>query len=176
MNKALVVYETLFGNTRMIARAIGDGLTEHGVVDVLDVRDAAPAIDGEVDVLVVGGPTHQLGMTRPASRREVFEQYPDAPQPAEVGLREWLGDLRAPAGCMAAAFDSRFARPWILRALGHANRSAQKALVKRGLQIIAPPAQFLVMDAIGPPAEGEIDRARNWGRELGHLAATPVRR
>jgi len=91
--RALIVYESLFGNSKSVAEAIGEGLRTHADVAVIDVRSAPAAID-DVDLLVVGGPTHQLGMTRPASRRRAETQYVEAPPAAQTGLREWIGTLQ----------------------------------------------------------------------------------
>lgn len=70
MKRALVVYESLFGDARTIARSIADGLSDQMGVETIDVGHAPAVIGPGVTLLVVGGPTHQTGMTKPASRRQ----------------------------------------------------------------------------------------------------------
>jgi flavorubredoxin len=171
--RALIVYESLFGNAKSVAEAIGDGLRTRADVDVIDVRSAPETID-DVDLLVVGGPTHQLGMTRPASRRQAETQYEQAPPAAQTGLREWIGGLQAPAGMAAAVFDTRLNHPSVLRVLDHASRTTGRMLEHRGAHTIAPPQRFLVESATGPLLPHEIDRARDWGQTLLNLAASPA--
>ena len=66
---AVVVFESMFGNTQQIAEAVSEGLAEHLRVDQVEVS-AAPAVVGDdVELLVVGGPTHAFGLTRPGTRQ-----------------------------------------------------------------------------------------------------------
>jgi hypothetical protein len=173
--RALIVYESLFGNAKSIAEAIGDGLRTGADVQVIDVRSAHETVD-HIDLLVVGGPTHQLGMTRPASRRQAETQYEEAPPAAQTGLREWIGELQLPAGTAAAVFDTRLNHPSVLRVLDHAARTTGRMLEHRGAHTIAPPQRFLVESATGPLLLHEIDRAREWGQTLLSLAGTPAQR
>jgi hypothetical protein len=171
--RALIVYETLFGNAKSVAEAIGVGLRTGAEVDVIDVR-SAPETIGDVDLLVVGGPTHQLGITRPGSRRQAETQYEEAPPAAETGLREWIGGLRVPAGTAVAVFDTRLNHPSVLRLLDHAARTTGRMLERRGAHAIAPPQRFLVDAATGPLLPHEVDRAREWGQTLLTLAGSPA--
>ena len=65
--RALVVFESMFGDTETIARAVADGLSDAIRVDIVDVA-TAPRVDADVDLLVVGGPTHAFGMRAITSR------------------------------------------------------------------------------------------------------------
>ena len=65
--RALVVYESLWGNTEALARAIADTLSSRGTIDVFD-SDAAPSSTDGYDLVVVGAPTHAFSMSRPATR------------------------------------------------------------------------------------------------------------
>lgn len=169
--RALIVYETLFGNAKSVAEAIGAGLRTGADVSVIDVRSATESIE-DVDLLVVGGPTHQLGMTRPRSRRQAETQYEEAPPAAQTGLREWIAALRIPRGTAAAVFDTRLNHPSVLRMLDHAARTTGRSLEHRGARTVAPPQRFLVESATGPLLPHEIDRARDWGQALLSLAGT----
>jgi flavodoxin len=59
--RAVVVYESMFGDTRQVAEAIGDGLGLKFEVTVVAVdRLTTDQLRG-IDLLVVGGPTHVRG-------------------------------------------------------------------------------------------------------------------
>src|SRR5260221_11779865 len=118
--RAIVVYESLSGRTREVAEAVAEGLraaAPGAAVDCRPVVDAGPAV-GQADLLVVGGPTHFLGMSSQRSRRLV-RQYqdradghrraqPPGKHPAGPGVREWRAALRpAPSGSRAGGLGSR---------------------------------------------------------------------
>lgn len=162
--KTLVVVESAFGNTRSVADAIAEGVGEATVVDVREA-DALPPCD----LLVVGGPTHAFGMSRPSTRDEATKQGGHGGDADAVGLREWLDGLAVRPGQAAAAFDTRVTR--VRHLPGSAARKAAKALGRRGCQMVAPAESFYVEDVAGPLAEGELARARDWGRELADAAS-----
>jgi hypothetical protein len=158
--RALVVYESMFGNTRVIADAIGEGLRDHfQTVDVIDAS-AAPSTVDDVDLLVVGAPTHILGMPRPKTRTAAREH--GATVASELGVREWLDALARPEHPIAAtAFDTRAKGP----ITGSARRPINRRLRRRGFRTTAP-ISFTVNGTPGPLADGEIDRARSWAASL----------
>src|SRR5216684_2978090 len=85
--RATVVYESLFGSTREVAEAVAEGLlaaASGAAVDCRPVVDAGPAL-GQVDLLVVGGPTHFLGMSSQRSLRIVRQYQEQAGGPAPGG-------------------------------------------------------------------------------------------
>jgi flavodoxin len=169
--RAVVVYESIYGNTREIAEAIADGLRAGGPaeVEVMSVESAtARGLDG-VDMLVAGGPTHMHGMTSSMSRRIAVKAAEDEGLEVEPGaadgpgLRSWLRDQRGD-GTRAAAFDTRGdASPTVT---GMAARGIAKRLRRRGFETIVEPESFLVEESEGPLAAGEVDRARRWGETL----------
>jgi len=67
--QAVVVYESMYGNTHMIADAIGAGLKTASDVSVVPVSQASRAVLAGADLVVVGGPTHAHGMSRAATRQ-----------------------------------------------------------------------------------------------------------
>lgn len=156
---ALVVVESVFGNTRRIAEAIAHGLsaatTEVRLVDVAD----APSELGQVDLVVVGGPTHGFGMTRPSTRRSAARQ--SGVPAAATGLREWLDTLPGGTGDMAV-FDTRVAPP---RTPG-ASRGVARRMQRLGYRLVVQSETFRVMDVEGPLCDGELERARTWGEVL----------
>jgi hypothetical protein len=91
--KALVVHESLFGNTAQVAQAINRALSEHLDVELVEVSKAPPVITEPVDLLVVGGPTQAFSMTRPATREDAFSQGASHGSKA-VWVGEWLGSQR----------------------------------------------------------------------------------
>jgi hypothetical protein len=163
--RALVVYESMFGNTETIAKAVGDGLSSHLRVDVVEVGAAPGVIGDDVDLLVVGGPTHAFGLSRPGTRADAAKQAADGVVSAGIGLREWLAAVRGgSASTAAAAFDTRIGKP---RVPGSAARAAARRLRGRGFRIAAPAQSFYVAGTPGPLLEGETERARRWGDALG---------
>ncbi|GLY29704.1 flavodoxin domain-containing protein [Kineosporia sp. NBRC 101731] len=163
--RALVVYESMFGNTRAVAEAIGSGLSEKADVEVVPVRDVPLRIGNDVDLLVVGGPTHAFGLSRRSSRQQAGQQAEAAglPRPeTDVGLREWLEATPLVPGLPAAVFDTQMRNPFS----GSASRPARRALRRLGCDIAPGTCSFYVQGNRGPLVDGELERARAWGRSL----------
>lgn len=163
---ALVVYESIYGNTRAIAEAIAEGL---GGAEVRPVHEGRSRLDG-AELLVVGGPTHMHGLATTRSRQiaaeAVHEDGGSQVEPgaaAEPGLRAWLRDLPHVDQARAAAFDTRGDKsPWLT---GAASRGIAKRLRRHGYEIVGTES-FVVEDSEGPLESGELERAREWGRQL----------
>lgn len=173
--RALVVYESMFGNTAEIAESIARGLRQHGEVDVMGVDRPVPALS-QFDLLVVGGPTHAFGPSRPQTRRDAAGRPGgDRGTGVETGVREWLASAAtAGAGTHAAAFGTKVAKPpWLP---GSAARGIGRALRRRGFTLTAQPVDFYVTDMAGPLAASELDRARAWGARLGRVESGVVSR
>jgi hypothetical protein len=161
--KALVVYESMFGNTEAVADAVADGLRRLMDVEVHEVTRAPHPVTDAVDLIVVGGPTHAFSLSRPATRAQALEQGARHGR-KDLGLREWLAHLRKGPHCeLVAAFDTRVEKArWLP---GSAARKAAK--VARGLGYApAGKESFYVVDTSGPMVPGELDRAEAWGGEL----------
>jgi hypothetical protein len=160
--KALVVYESMYGNTERIARAVAAGLSPFGEVDLAEVGGAVPSLVG-VDLLVVGGPTHAFGMSRESTRKDA-EQRGDGPVLSQrCGVREWLTLLPRAAGTSVATFDTKIHKA---RRMPGCARGAAKALRRRGFTPMASES-FFVLDTTGPLVEGERHRAGRWAASLG---------
>ena len=156
--RALVVYESLWGNTGTVARTIGARLAAGAEVDVLD-SDAAPSSAEGYDLLVVGGPTHAFSMTRPATRADAVKSHSAPHEPAR-GIREWLSQLeRSSAGIPAAAFDTRVDKP---RMPGSAAKAAKHELRSLSFETSIRQQTFRVHGYEGPLLDGEIERAAAW--------------
>ena len=171
MRRALVVYESVFGNTRAIAGAVAEGIATALPAQVVEARDADVALDGDVALLVVGAPTHAFGLPRLSTRSSASQHgEPAASSPAATGVREWLARLEGPAGLPAAAFCTLVDRPAWLHVIGSADRGIRSALSRLRFEAVTPPARFQVTGMAGPLVAGELDRAREWGAELGEAA------
>jgi len=164
--RVLVVYESMFGNSQSIAAAIADGIRTAAEVTLVPVGDAPARLPADVELLVVGGPTHAFGMSRPSTRTDASGQGELVMSP-DTGIREWL-DLLSPGDgqTAAATFDTRVTK--VRRLPGSAARGAAKVLRRKGFPLARPAASFYVGDVKGPLDEGEIERARRWGEDLAH--------
>lgn len=160
--KALVVYESMFGNTRAVAEAVAAGLGEYAEVTLTNVDDVASSSVTDADLIVVGGPTHAFSMSRAKTRSDAASRRQSLI--TQTGsLRDLLQHLPT-ATDHYAVFGTKSATPrWLP---GSAARSAAKALRREKARVIAPPEDFYVTDMEGPLAEGELKRAREWGRAL----------
>ena len=164
--KAVVVYESMYGNTHLIADAIGRGLADgRGQVVVVPVAQAAPALVTDADLLVVGGPTHAHGMSRPSTRKAAVEQAKDPldPSASGAGVREWLETV-PPVATSSAAFDTR-ANVAPALVTGRASKGIAKQLHQHGFGLVVEPESFLV-DKENHLQPGEEERAEQWGARL----------
>ncbi len=191
-----VVYESLFGDTREIAQAIATGIREEDPAVELACSPAAEADPqlAQADLLIVGAPTHFLGLPSPRSRmmqlryrNDSASWYITGPVPRMAG--NIAGSRPRPPG-RAAGSRSRPAaqagvREWLGRLphaagsacaaafdtrldklmAGSAAREIGHSLRGLGYQLVARPEGFSVADFEGPLAEGERERARRWGAE-----------
>lgn len=172
--RALVIYESMFGNTREVAYAVAKGLQESMTTDLVEVGSAPTVLGDDIGLLVVGGPTHAFGLTRPSTREDAANRVGHEVVSTGIGLREWLGALgRTPSRIAAAAFDTKANRP---RMPGSAARAAHKRLRSLRFTTIAAPVSFYVADMTGPLVDGELDRAYRWGEALGSAWAAGNRR
>lgn len=176
--RALVVYESVFGNTHAIAEAIGRGLGSQAdvEVEVVPVDDAVADRVAGVDLLVVGGPTHVHGMARESTKeggvtqeheRAEKEHRPehaiDEQAHGQV-LRDWLDQLVRPHDdAQAAAFDTRVDGPRLVT--GSAGHAISKRLRHDGWPLLADHGSFLV-DRHNDLLPGELERAEAWGASL----------
>jgi hypothetical protein len=160
---ALVIYESMYGNTRTIAAAIADGLATAMPVELCEVGEAPLAIGAEVDLLVIGGPTHVFGLSRPSTRQDAGAALPGGVVSAGIGVREWLDAVRTHrADVFAAAFDTHIDKA----VPGSAAAAVGRRLRRLGLRLLTPPRSFYVTDKQGPLAEGERQQAYDWGLQL----------
>ncbi|WP_111719819.1 flavodoxin domain-containing protein [Homoserinimonas sp. OAct 916] len=158
----LIVYETMWGNTELIARAIGAELSSTVTVDIVDSDSAPPSIEG-FDLLVVGAPTHAFSLSRPATRQEAASER-NAPHVPVSGVREWLQTLsRTENAVTAVAFDTRVDTP---RLPGSAAKVIRRELRSLGFETSQKAKTFRVHGYEGPLVDGEPARAAAWIRSI----------
>jgi hypothetical protein len=172
---ALVIFESMYGNTHTVADHVADGLRSVFATDVLPAARATPAGLAAVDLVVVGAPTHVHGLPRQRTREAAvaaLEKSPDdltlEPEALGPGLRELFDQLDRRDGAVAAAFDTRIDAPAVLT--GRASRGIAGRLRDHGFRLVTAPESFLV-DKHNHLRDGEADRATAWGRDVAERAA-----
>jgi flavodoxin len=153
-----VIYESSFGTTRKVAQRIAEALDAEYL---LSVDDAPPDLR-ELDLLVVGGPTHVHGMTREGTRKSAADQ--GAEEPTKTGVREWVEHMPDAPGLRVAAFDTRVDKPMLLT--GSAARGIGKALRRHGCELTVEPESFFVTGTPAALLDGELERAEVWAERL----------
>jgi flavodoxin len=143
--KTQVIYDSLYGNTKIIAQAIHDAIS--GDVTMTHVSKANVSELGDYDLLVVGGPTQKA-----------------QPSPPLIDLLEAIptGTLK---GIKVAAFDTRMTMKWMLM-FGTAAPKIAKSLKKKGGLHVGKAEGFFVTEGEGPLLEGEVERAANWAADI----------
>jgi hypothetical protein len=167
--RAVVIYESMYGNTHRVAEAIADGLRSGADATVLALHDADAAALSDVDLVVVGGPTHVHGMSRASTRKSAIETAEKLGTTLELdpdaegdGLREWF-DSVASLPRLAGAFDTRMHGP--VAFTGRASKGIAKRLRAHGSELIVEPQSFLVTKE-NHLDDDEFQHARRWGASL----------
>lgn len=151
--KTLVIYDSVFGNTGKIAKAIAEALGPPDTVGLVQVTELRPEQMQDLELLIVGSPTRQFSPT-PA----ITNMLKDLPRNALQGVK-------------VAAFDTRFTEVAIQRIrilsffvsmFGYAAKPIAKRMQKKGGKLVAPPEGFFVDDTEGPLLDGELERAADW--------------
>ncbi|OGG11892.1 hypothetical protein A2Z00_00305 [Candidatus Gottesmanbacteria bacterium RBG_13_45_10] len=151
----LVVYDSMYGNTKEIAKAIAGGFGKSDTVKLVQAREAKLSDLQSLDLLVVGSPTQGGRATS-----SVYDFFTDIPQ---NGL----------SGVGVAAFDTRFepelqgkALRLVMGILGYAATKIGNSLTQKGGRLVVPPEGFIVRGKEGPLKEGELKRAATWAAAL----------
>jgi flavodoxin len=143
--KIMIVYDSTFGNTERIAKAIGGAIA--GGAEVIRVGEVNPAEMKPIDILIVGSPTHG-----------------GRPTPAILDFIDRLSES-AMKGVKAAAFDTRFSTR-LVGIFGYAAEKIADGLKAKGAILVLPPEAFYVRSRKGPLKEGEQEHAATWAREI----------
>ena len=145
--KALILYDSVYGNTEQIARAIAEAITPPDEAKVLRAAEANPSEMASIDLLVVGSPTHG-GRPTPA----IQDLLKKVTQPSLKGIN-------------VAVFDTR-SQGKLARVFGNAAGRIAGQLTKKGGVLVASPEGFLVTGTKGPLKEGESERAAAWAKGI----------
>ena len=155
--KAMVAYDSAYGNTEQIARAIGEALGPQENVETLRVGDVTPERLTGVSLLVVGCPTQKFSPT--GATTKLLKSIP------KDGLK----------GVKVAAFDTRFTvaeiekikiLAFFVKIFGYAAEPIADRLQKKGGELAVPPEGFYVSGTEGPLLDGEIERAGEWATQI----------
>lgn len=156
--KSIVVYESVWGNTAAVAEAIADGLDCRAyATDGVSAAELAAA-----DLIVAGSPVFGFSLPTEKMRASILRNEIGGPPPdlSHPSLRSWL-DALPPGHGRCAAFETRIW--WSPRG---ATGAIERRLSDHGYPPLAKAEKFVVQDKYGPLREGELDRARAWGRAL----------
>ena len=154
--KALIIYDSVFGNTEEIARAIAKGLEPHFEVDVMHVDNVSLEKLSDLKLLIIGSPTRQFKPTKTIS--SLLKKIP----------RNGLKDVKA------AVFDTRISIEdidscflnFMIKLFGYAAKPIADRLMRNGADLVVPPEGFFVQDTEGPLKEGELKRAEGWASQI----------
>lgn len=164
--RALVVYESMYGNTQQIAQVVAEGLRKHLPTTVDEVGVAADELADDVVLLVVGGPTHAFSMSRESTRVDAASKVTTPVVSRGRGLREWIEAICSNSGNRppTATFATKVRKP---RLFGSAASAAAKRLRRGGFPLVIPPTDFWVDGSKGPLSQGAVEEAQAWGEQLG---------
>jgi hypothetical protein len=159
--KAIVVYESFWGNTAAIARAIAEGIGPEA--QALNTSEATGAAIADADLIVAGAPLVAFSLPTEQMRENLRTGQRNAPRPADLShpsMRSWLAALPKGKGC-SAAFETRFR--W---SPGGSTGAIARGLENAGYRSTAKEHRFLIKGTYGPLQDGELEKARLWGVEL----------
>ena len=151
----LVVYDSVFGNTERIAKAIGEALSATESVELRRVGEAKPEHLSGLEMLIVGSPTRAFKPTKATT--DFLKRIPSN------GLRD----------VKVAAFDTRISEAdinsgllsFLVKRFGYAAKPIAEKLEKKGGSLTVPAEGFFVKDTEGPLKDGEIERAASWAKK-----------
>jgi len=154
--KALIVYDSFFGNTEKIALAIGKVFGNAKEVTICKAVDVKPNMLDGLDYLIVGSPTRAFSSS-----------------PATKSFLKGIPSKQL-AGVKVAAFDTRIAMTdklpgflsFMSKLFGYADKPILDGLKKKGGQETAPSEGFFVLDSEGPLEKGELERAVAWVKQI----------
>jgi len=159
--KAIVVYESFWGNTAAVARAVAEGIGA-GARALSTSEAAGDAIAG-ADLVVAGAPVIGFSLPTEKARENIRANPGKAPAPPDLSnpsMRSWLAALPAGSG-RSAAFETGLR--W---SPGGAAPAIIKGLKRAGYRPTGKGQRFIVKGSYGPLRDGELERARQWGAEL----------
>ena len=152
----MVLFDSYFGNTELIARAVMRGLSTHHQTEAMRLKDLGVSLPEGVDILVVGSPTRAF---RPSPEMQAFLRKIPSERASRLHVASFDTRIRP------ENVKSGFVR-FMMKCFGYAARPMLKTLEQKGAKVMAPAAGFAVNNTEGPLADGELERARLWGEQL----------
>jgi flavodoxin len=152
----LVIYDSQFGNTEKVARAMADALAEASRVEVCRAADASTELIQGYDLVIVGSPTQGFRPTKP-----VTGLLDKLPRGALHGKKTAAFDTRIDTTAMDSALMG-----FIVDKGGYAAKRIARHLESAGGALMVAPEGFYVEDTEGPLKDGELDQAAAWAKDL----------
>jgi len=149
---AIIIYDSVFGNTEKIAQAIYDGAASVVNAQIFKVSDIKAEQLAGIKVLIIGSPTRGF---RPTETVTAFLK--SLPANSLAGVKVAAFDTRLSLSDTKSAF-TRF----IVKTGGYAAKTIGNSLVKKGGTLVVLPEGFLVIGEEGPLKDGELERASQW--------------
>lgn len=154
--KTLIIYDSVFGNTEIIAKAIYEGFDNKEEINICKPDGFTTGLLKDVRLLIIGSPTRGFRPTKPIT--DLIESL----------------DANSLKGLTVSAFDTRVklesiksgALRLFVKMGGYADKTIIKLLEKKGASTIIPSVGFFVSDQQGPLCDGEVERATNWAKEF----------
>jgi len=154
--KVIIMYDSVFGNTEKIAKAIGDSIGPQENIEMLRVNDMKLEKLQGINLLITGSPTRAFKPTK--------------------SIVDFLINIPANylKGVNVAAFDTRVSTTdvnsrmlnGLVKIFGYAAKPIADKLQKKGGNLVVPPEGFFVKESEGPLKEGEVERAAEWAKSL----------
>lgn len=153
----LIVFDTVFGNTEKIARAMGEALQSSAFVKVINVKDFSAEQLSGTDLLLFGSPTRQFQATP-----VIMEALKSLPENTLAGIKSAAFDTRVNTDEIKSGL-FRF----IVKNAGFAAKKIYGVMQKKGAVMLVEPAGFLVTGDQGKDMiPGEPERAGQWARDV----------
>ncbi len=153
--KSIVLFDSLYGNTKEIAKTISNELTKSSDTKLLSAQEISLDDLKNIDLLIVGSPTH--GGTMKISLLEFLKQIP---QDMIKGVKIATFDTRF------LEKDLNFALKLLVKTIGYASPKIQKLLISKGGEPITKPMGFIVKGKEGPLAEKELEKSIEWIQQI----------
>ncbi|MFW9921358.1 MAG: flavodoxin family protein [Candidatus Thorarchaeota archaeon] len=157
--RALVLYHSLFGNTRKVAESLADGIRSCGIetdckgIDQVNLEGLV-----QFDLLAIGGPTHMLGLSKD------MKAFLDGLKATDLhGKYAFCFDTRNETGMNKASY-------FVLE--NSAARRIEGMVKRMKMQIIRPRKSALVNKREGPLYPNVEEQFVMIGKEIGNLLTT----
>ena len=152
----LIIYDSVFGNTRQIAEIFKEAIDSQGDTECLQVKDVDLEQLQNLKILIVGSPTRKFSPT--GAIKKFLKKIP----------ADKLADVKV------AAFDTRISPDeigsgflsFLVKIFGYAAKPIARKLEKKGGELAVEPEGFIVTGTKGPLRDGEIKRATSWARKI----------